>query len=477
MSTTSYHFLLVFLPAMVIFWHLAGRFAGNHAARVLLLCGGVLFCGWGAPWSLPVLGVEGAVTYCLGRAMERPGRQKKPLLTLGAALVLAVLLLFKYTGFFLGRWTEGLPAFLIPLGLSFASFQQLFYLRDCYAGQAGEVSPLDYACCLTFFVTATCGPITRVGELVPQLRRPKAFSWETLSAGLYCFALGLGKKVLLSGMFAGGANWGFARAGSLSCVDAAIAMLCYTLQIYFDFSGYCDMAWGMGQMMGIDLPRNFDSPYRAVSIQDFWGRWHITLSRFFRTCVYIPLGGNRRGLATTCRNIMVIFLLSGLWHGAGWGFIIWGALHGAAMVAQRLCRGKISLPRWLGWLVTFLFINLAWVFFRADSLGQALALLGDLASGGLALPSAELIASLPLDAMTTVLVAVQNLFVPGGRALTYWAVMLLIPAGVALLLAPNPVRQGERFRPTAGRAALAAGCLILSILFLSGVETFIYANF
>lgn len=477
MSATSYLFLLAFLPAVLVGWRLAGRWGGGRAARLWLLAAGLLFCGWGAPWALLILAAEGAATYWLGRAMSRPGARKKLMLWLGTGLVLALLLLFKYTGFFLGRWTDGLPAWLIPLGLSFASFQQIFWLRDRYYGEADKVSPLDYACCLTFFVTATCGPITRVGELAPQLRAPRPFCWEELSAGLYCFALGLAKKVLLAGIFANGANYGFARAGTLSSADAALSILCYTLQIYFDFSGYCDMAWGMGRMMGIELPVNFDSPYRAVSIQDFWARWHITLSRFFRNTVYIPLGGNRHGLAATCRNIMVVFLLSGLWHGAGWGFLIWGGLHGGAMVLQRLCRGRFSLPRWLGWLLTFGFVNLAWVFFRADTLGQALALLGDLFTGGGSLPSAGLASVLPLDAMYQVLYALQALIKPGGRVFTYWAPLMLFPAGLALLRAPNPVRQGESFAPSVRRALLAALCITLSLLFLSGVDTFIYANF
>ena len=476
MSVTSYLFLLVFLPVMCVGWRLLNR-RSNLAARVWLLLGGILFCGWAAPVSLLVLAGEGAVTYLLGRGMGRDKKADKLRLVVGAALVVAVLALFKYTGFFLAPWTDGLPGWLTPLGLSFSSFLQIFWLRDRYCGEVEAASPLDYACTLTFFVTATCGPILRVGELVPQLRQPRPFDWEELSSGLYCFALGLAKKVLLAGIFAGGANHGFSLAGSLSSADALLTMLCYTLQIYFDFSGYCDMAWGMGRMMGIALPVNFDSPYRAVSIKDFWGRWHITLSRFFRSCVYIPLGGNRRGLAVTCRNTLVIFLLSGLWHGAGWGFIIWGALHGLAMVLQRLCQGKVTLPRWLGWLLTFAFVNVAWVFFRADTLGQALALLGDLAAGGLAMPSSGLAAALPLTAMSQVLSLFQALLKEGGRIMTYWAPLLFIPAGLALMLAPNPVRQGENFRPSLLRALLAAGCVILSVLFLSGVDTFIYANF
>lgn len=479
MNVQSHLFILVYLPVLLILWRLSRRWLGQLGSRWVLLAGGVLFCGWASPAALAVLAGEGLLSWFAGREIAR-GRRKKLWLAISVALLLAVLVFFKYTGFLLSLTPlEGLfapPAAFAPLGLSFLTFQQLFWLRDCWYRETGKVSPLDFACCLTFFATATCGPIFRVGELAGQLRRPRPFDWTELSAGLYCFALGLAKKVVLAGIFAGGANFGFAAAGSLSSTDSALAMLCYTLQIYFDFSGYCDMAAGMARMMGIELPVNFNSPYQASSIEGFWSRWHITLSRFFRSCVYIPLGGNRKGTAVTCRNIMIIFLLSGIWHGAGWGFLIWGALHGGAMVVQRLCRGKLSLPRWLGWLITFLFVNLAWVFFRADSLSQALALLGDLA-GGLVLPSAGLAAALPPEALGSVLTALQGLLMPGGRALIYWVPLLVFPAALALLACPNPLNQTSPLRPTVGKLLLAALCLVVSILLLSGVDTFIYANF
>ena len=366
---------------------------------------------------------------------------------------------------------------LVAQGLSFLTFQQLFWLRDCYFGEAGRESALDFACCLTFFATATCGPITRVGELAPQLRRPRALDWGDLAAGLYCFALGLAKKVLVASVFAQRADFGYANAGALSGVDSALTILCYTLQIYFDFSGYCDMAAGMARMMGIDLPVNFNSPYRSLSVQEFWGRWHITLSRFFRSCLYIPLGGSCRGMAVTCRNIMIVFLLSGLWHGAGWGFVLWGGLHGAAMVAQRLWGRRKFLPKPLCWLLTFAFVNVAWVFFRAESLGQAGALLGDLFTGGVALPSAEFAAALSQQQLAQLLPALEGMLGPAGELLLYWLPLLAIPAGLALLACPNPLAQAERMRPTAARAVLTVACLVVSLVFFSGVDTFIYANF
>lgn len=467
MNVASYGFLLAFLPAVLTgFRRLAGR-----ARLVFLVLAGLVFCGWGAPWSLAVLLAEGALTYKLGMALGRPGGRRKLLLALGCGAVLGTLALFKYS-----PAARSLGA-LAPLGLSFFSFQQLFWLRDRYAGQAPELSPLTYAACVTFFPLATSGPIIRTGELAPQLIDPAPFAWADMAAGLWCFSLGLCKKVLLAGLFAGGADWGFPLAGTLAPTDALLVSLCYTLQIYFDFSGYCDMAWGVGRMMGVELPVNFDSPYRAVSIAGFWKRWHITLSRFFTHCVYIPLGGNRKGQAATCRNIMAVFLLSGIWHGAGAGFLVWGALHGGAMVLERLCRGKLTLPRPLGWLLTFLFVNAAWVFFRAGDLGQALALLGDMAGGGWALPSPDLADALLLPEVRALGTLAGLLGEWTGPLCAYWLPLAALPLGLALLALPNPLRQARDFRPRTWKVLAAAAALVWSVISLSGVETFIYANF
>ncbi len=467
MSVASYPFLLAFLPAVLLVF----RRLGDKAGQAFLVAAGLLFCGWEAPWSLLVLLIEGALTYRLGAAMDRPSANKKALLWTGCAAVLAVLALFKYT-----PAARGL-SFLAPLGLSFFSFQQIFWLRDRYANAVEAVSPLSYAACLTYFPIVTSGPITRVGELAPQLEKPAPFSWDDLSSGLWCFSLGLFKKVLLAGLFAGGADWGFPLAGSLAPTDAVLVSLCYTLQIYFDFSGYCDMAWGIARMMGVELPVNFDSPYKAVSVADFWKRWHITLSRFFTHCVYIPLGGNRKGMAVTCRNIMVIFLLSGVWHGAGLGFLVWGGLHGLAMVLERLTRGKLNIPKPLGWLLTFLFVNAAWVFFRSGTLSQAVSLFADMAKGGWALPSPEFADALLLPEFEA-LATFANLAGIGTQGMFYyWLPLLALPVGMALLCLPNPLRQAEHFRPKVWKALCVMVVLVWSVVSLSGVDTFIYANF
>lgn len=467
MSVASYPFLLAFLPVVLLVF----RRLGSKAGQVFLTAAGLFFCGWGTPWSLAVLAIEGVLTYLLGVGMDSPAFHRKSLLGVGCSIVLLTLALFKYTP------AAGELRFLAPLGLSFFSFQQIFWLRDRYMGDVEAVSPLSYAACLTYFPVVTSGPITRVGELAPQLETPAGFSWENMASGLWCFSLGLFKKVLLAGLFAGGADWGFPLAGTLAPADAVLVSLCYTLQIYFDFSGYCDMAWGIARMMGVELPVNFDSPYKAVSIADFWKRWHITLSRFFTHCVYIPLGGNRKGMAVTCRNILAVFLLSGIWHGAGLGFLVWGALHGLAMVLERLTRGKVNIPKPLGWLLTFLFVNAAWVFFRSGTLSQALFLLGDMVNGGWALPSPEFAGALLLPEFEA-LATFANLAGIGSQGMFYyWMPLLSLPVGMALLALPNPLRQAQHFRPRVWKALVIAAALVWSVVSLSGVDTFIYANF
>lgn len=454
--------------------------------RVWLLAACLVFYASNSLRGCALLLAEGAFTWAMGRAMEKYPARKKWFLALGAAVLLGVLARFKYAGFFLENLNAAAgtafsaAALALPLGLSFVTFQQLFYLRDRCRGEVESLSPLRYALWLTFFPTVSSGPITRPGEIAAQLEGADSltFDWDRFSAGLYAFSLGLLKKVILAETLGGGVANGYARIGHLSSADAALTILAFTFQLYFDFSGYCDMAWGLAKMVGIELPRNFDSPYRAVSVSDFWARWHITLSRFFRTCVYIPLGGNRKGTVRTCVNIMIIFLLSGLWHGAGWGFLIWGALHGMAMVAERLLKGKVRLPKWLGWLLTFLFVNVAWVYFRAPSVEAANELLGAVLRFNRYLPSESFCTSLLLPEVSYVLRFVGTFF-PALSAFLLRAVPLLIfPASLALcLLVKNPVRQAEEGRWTKGRALLCAVALVWSVVSFSGVTTFLYVNF
>ena len=482
MNFQTYSFLL-FLAALLIGWRLL-KTAKQRRLWLLVACLG--FYASNSLTALVLLLGEGVFTWLLGRGMKRWPTKKKVLLALGTVVLVAVLARFKYAGFFLENvnvLTGGalsVTALALPLGLSFVTFQQIFYLYDCYKGDLEPLDPICFALWLTFFPTVSSGPITRGGEIAEQLLDEERlrFDWDHFSAGFYAFALGLFKKVILAQVLSGGVANGYARVWQLSTADALLTILAYTFQLYFDFSGYCDMAWGIAKMLGIELPRNFDSPYRAVSVSDFWSRWHITLSRFFRSCVYIPLGGNRKGMLRTCVNLMIIFLISGLWHGAGWGFLIWGALHGAAMVLERLLRGKVRLPKWLGWVLTFAFVNVAWIYFRAPSTEVAHALIRAVLNFNFYLPSESFCTSLLLPEVSAAL-QFLGLYVPTLAVFLRRAIPLLVfPISLLFcLLVKNPIRQAENMRMTKGKAILCAVALVWSVISFSRVTTFLYVNF
>lgn len=446
----------------------------RQAGRMLLTLACLVFCLLGGGWqTLLVLAAGTAVTGAALRHLRDGARRR--VLALGCLWHVAVLALFKYAGFF----TAG--AFSIswaPVGLSFFTFQQLWLLKEAYTQQyfpGGEDALLLHA---FFFPTLTSGPILRPGAFFPQLEgesflRP---GWDDAAAGLYAITLGMGKKLLLADSFGIIVNNGYARIGELSAPAAWLVILGYSLQLYFDFSGYCDIATGAARLLGLRLPENFNLPYRSLSVGEFWKRWHMTLTAFLRECVYIPLGGSRRGTVRTCVNILLVFLLSGLWHGAGWTFLIWGGLHGLAQIAERLWGGdRDHLPKALRWGLAFLFVNLAWVFFRAPDCSSALELLRAAAGGGLGTPQSWLLEGL----LTSETNAVRTLL----PALTPWLdslrLVLLYGFGMAAALVPagNTVRRMDCFRPGfwngCGLCLLLAWC----VLSFQGVDAFIYSNF
>lgn len=291
---------------------------------------------------------------------------------------------FKYADFFIlnanfifGSEFEFLKLTL-PLAISFFTFQQIAYLVDSYKGETKEYDFLSYALFVSFFPQLIAGPIVHHKEMMPQFAKlkNKVKNHGNILLGLFIFSMGLFKKVVIADTFAVYATQGFDKMEVLEFFTAWQTSLSYTFQLYFDFSGYCDMAIGAALLFNIRLPINFNSPYKACDIQDFWRRWHITLGRFLRDYIYIPLGGNRGGLTRTCLNLFATFLIGGIWHGAGWTFIFWGFLHGIALVIHRLwLLTKIKLPKILAWIITFNFVNFAWVFFRANSFEDALKVL------------------------------------------------------------------------------------------------------
>ncbi len=297
---------------------------------------------------------------------------------------LALLGYFKYSDFFIENFnlvfdsSVGLLHLTLPLAISFFTFQQIAYLVDSYRQEVKELDFLNYAVFVTFFPQLIAGPIVHHKEMMPQFKnqRAKIINPQNIATGLFIFSVGLFKKVIIADTFASWASKGFDATPVLTFFEAWATSLSYTFQLYFDFSGYTDMAIGIALMFNIRLPINFNSPYKALNIQDFWRRWHITLSRFLKDYIYIPLGGNRKGNFRTYNNLFLTFVLGGIWHGAGWTFLFWGVLHGGALVIHRLW-GLLhfQMKTWIAWFLTFNFINISWVFFRAKEWDDAIKVL------------------------------------------------------------------------------------------------------
>lgn len=484
MLFNSYIFVLVFLPLCMIGYFGCCHFGKGTYGQVFLLGMSLWFYGYFHVEYLFIIVFSILCNYgfyvLLGRS-SGSGRRKR---LLAGALVLDVGILFyyKYFNFFLenvngifGR-NFALTSILLPLGISFFTFQQLSFVIDAYKGEVPAYRFLDYACFVTYFPQLIAGPIVTHDELIPQFmdEERKRFRWDNFVRGMYLFALGLSKKVLIADTFGNGVNWGFANIGELDSTNGFLVMLFYTIQIYFDFSGYCDMAVGLGRMMNLELPLNFHSPYRAASITEFWDRWHMTLTRFFTRYVYIPLGGSRKGTVRTCRNVMLVFLVSGLWHGADWTFVLWGACHGVCSVLTRLCKGTLErIPQAVRWLGTFLFLNVTWVLFRADSIGDAARLLGKLLELDFGPVNGSLTAGFYLPEC-----GLLDSLIPFTRICPEFFLIVFTAAALFLLFGVrNAYEKMKAFEPELGRLLLTALLLVWCICSFSGVSTFLYFNF
>lgn len=428
--------------------------------------------GWGG---FLVLAAGAAVTAAaLQRLCGEEEHSCRRALALSCCWHVAVLAVFKYTGFFTGgRRSAGWA----PLGLSFFTFQQLWLLKEAYTRQYRPAQGDDLALYAFFFPTVTSGPILRPGAFFPQLRGGRFLrpDWADTAAGLYAICCGMVKKVLLADPLGVVAGNGWADPAALSAPDAWLVILAYTLQLYLDFSGYCDIASGAARLLGVRLPVNFDSPYRALSVGEFWKRWHITLTAFLRECLYIPLGGSKKGSARTYLNILIVFLVSGFWHGAGWTFLAWGALHALAQIVERAWgAGRERLPKAFRWALTFLFVNAAWVFFRAPSLPAAGQMLTAAVSGGWELPGEWMLAGFLTSEREALLIVAPAL----AQRLPWLVLAGLYGAGLlASLLPGNTIRRMDSFRPTFWRGLVLAGLMAWCILSFSGITTFIYSNF
>jgi D-alanyl-lipoteichoic acid acyltransferase DltB (MBOAT superfamily) len=482
----TYIFIFGFLPATLLAFFLAAKL--NPRLPIFVLIAASL--GFYAYWKVEVVWLLiGSIVfnYFVGLflASDRPKAQRRMAIIAAITLDLALLAFFKYAGFITNTAADlmGLPHIalniILPIGISFYTFTQIAYLVDSYKHEVKERSFSSYVLFVTFFPHLIAGPVLHHKEMMPQFANPETykFDWLKVAAGTLLFAIGLWKKVVFADSAAPWANDIFNAAAAGSTPDFFTAWggaLAYTLQIYFDFSGYSDMAVGIALLFGVKLPINFDSPYRSTSIVEFWRRWHMTLSRFLRDYLYIPLGGNRAGDFARHRNLMITMLLGGLWHGASWLFVIWGGLHGLYLVIAHLTgHAGFKLSKIFGktggmiagWTLTMLAVVVAWVFFRAASMGAA----GSILSGMAGLNGFD--------------PAALNAFLADPRLLGVGSPIL---AALIAVAAPNSmwfVARAERILRenkraiTIGAGALTGVAALCALLFIGQENEFLYFQF
>jgi len=474
----SYEFIFFFLPITFFIYFYLNSKKFTEASKAFLVFASLFFYSWWNIIYLPLILVSLLFNFTIGRelsnhSIKRRNYSAKILLTMGVVSNIVLLGYFKYSDFFIMNTNRAfgleipLLHLALPLAISFYTFQQIAYLVDSYRKETKEYDFLNYAVFVTFFPQLIAGPIVHHAEMMPQFARlkNKVKNYHNIALGLFIFSIGLFKKVVIADTFSVWATKGFDVAQTLNMIEAWVTSLSYTFQLYFDFSGYADMAIGIALLFNIKIPMNFFSPYKATSIQDFWRRWHMTLSRFLKDYIYIPLGGNRKGEVRTYTNLFATFVLGGIWHGAGWTFVLWGILHGLALVVHRLWKKVgIKIPVILAWFITFNFINITWVFFRATNFESAIKVLKGMFTGDLILPSG----------MSSLLELSMN-WTKLYRHESYLYLWVFF-AFVVVLMLPNSMQLMKKFKTNFLYLFLTL-TFFLSLFMLHRKSEFIYFNF
>ena len=454
-------FLFLFLPAVLVLNYIIPK-KYIAAKNVVLLIASLFFYAWGEPKNVLLMLLSIAVNYVCGLLLgkfDSDEKKRKVVLWVSVVFNLGFLFFFKYFNFVTGGI---FPAIKLPIGISFFTFQIMSYTIDVYRRSVEpQKSLLKLALYISLFPQLIAGPIVRYIDVEKQLTYRECTADKT-ARGMIRFSMGLAKKVIVSNTVAAICDGIFGSTNTVPAFTAWVGVICYALQIYFDFSGYSDMAIGMGHMLGFDFLENFNYPYVSCSVQEFWRRWHISLSSWFRDYLYIPLGGNRRGKVRTYINLIIVFACTGLWHGASFSFIVWGLWHGLFLVIERLGFKKVldKLPKFIGWIYTMLVVLVGWVFFRADTLSAAMKYLGEMFSfsGGVANGMAQ------FDNLSFIITVI--------------AIVLCTPVYQFLKGKLEKTEVGKKAAFVIG-AVLATGLFILSVIFLtgSGYNPFIYFRF
>ena len=485
MLFNSYEFIFLFLPFTFFIYFYLNKKRLTEVAKGFLVLSSLFFYSWWNVIYLPLILGSMVFNYCFGAELNKENSKisKKFILILGIVANLMLLGYFKYSDFFISNvnfiFNTNIPHLnlLLPLAISFFTFQQIAYLVDsAMGGGTKQYDFLNYCLFVTFFPQLIAGPIVHHKEMMPQFAnvRNKIINYKNIALGLFIFSIGLFKKVVIADSFAVWATNGFDKATVLNLFEAWATSLSYTFQLYFDFSGYCDMAIGAALLFNIKLPINFNSPYKALNIQDFWRRWHITLSRFLRDYIYIPLGGNRKGRLRTYVNLMATFIIGGIWHGAGWTFVFWGFLHGVALVIHRIWNELgFKMNKILAWFITFNFINITWVFFRAKDWDDALKVLkGMFGLSGIVLPNFLLA---KLGFLTKYGVGFDGFIARIGDKST---ILFLLLGFILVLAFKNSIEKMISFQPSYQKIIKLIFILLLSFYSMIAVKTeFLYFNF
>ena len=480
MSFNSYIFILCLLPISFIGYFALSRKKQEYGL-LWMAASSLVFYAWAGISILLLFIASLILNYIFTLFIKR--NNSKLILALGIILNVILLIYFKYSGFLVQNINALFSTDFIfknialPLGISFFTFTQISWLVDTYRGETRDYSLLEYVLFISYFPKMAEGPIALHGDILPQFRDPakKTVDYDNISRGIMIFVLGLFKKLMIADTLGKAVDWGFNNVPDLYSMDIWIVMLCYTLQIYFDFSGYCDMAAGVSLLFNIELPVNFNSPYKALSITDFWKRWHISLTSFLRKYVYFPLGGSRKGTVRTYINMMIVFIISGIWHGANWTFILWGALHGACQVLHRIFRkpfDKLFAP--VRWFITFLFVNIAWLLFRADSVAQWWYMVGKAFGIKYRTMHEELVSVFKIPRLRSVLSVAGIPYTDMGVYVFGMVLMLCVCMFICLVPRNNLERQ---HRTSVWTLALTFVLFMVCFLSLSNVTSFLYFNF
>lgn len=475
MLFNSLPFIYLFLPLVALIHFQLGRRGWLETRKLWLIAASLVFYAWGNPKNLAVL--IGSLLFnqavarrLVARDPDDESRARKRLLVVGLVANVALLCVFKYAGFAVENFNAilharvAVPRLALPLGISFFTLQQIMYLMDCYEGLCPGHNLVDNALFVTFFPSVISGPIVRSRDVLPQFSGPDATrpDDDRLGAATLLFAVGLFKKAVIADSFSRFADAGYEGTQALSLLEGWVTSVSYTFQLYFDFSGYSDMAVAVAAFVGVKLPFNFDSPYKSTTVIEFWKRWHITLSNFITTYLYTPMLRSLRRVTfgPAMAATFVSMVIAGLWHGPSWNFVLFGALHGVALVVNQIWKkAKRKLPRLLAWGLTFLFVNFAFVFFRAPRFGDALRVLAGMAGrGGL----------LSMNAWAAL----------RGIEKAQFGVVMLFGVIVAFFCDSSKTLH-SRFRPSRGAVAFTVATAAVALLFLNGTNAkdFLYFDF